>query len=231
MFCAHAIRMRDTRCCSITLRLFVSLVPEFAGTESGQGRNKLPHGSQEGQAGEAAMPSDKSLIPEGTCTAIREFISLDVLKACITSFHEPYFVEVQKDLAMLIAAIVVFYSPTTKTPKEVLQSLPNIQPSELERLAPYMAKPGSHTRQQRAVVMDLLKDLKGVSVSEMGKMPSSTVFGPSGGRTKRHHRSKMAQEFMSAAPEGNGAMGGDRAPRERRATPDGLEGVSILFDG
>jgi exportin-5 len=204
------------------LRLFISIVPDF----SGQSPRKLPTSSQEGRSGQVS--GDSPIVPEEIASAIREYISLDVLKACVTSFHEPYFVEVQKELASLIATILVYYCPVTSTPQDVLVSLPNVNPAELERLAPYMSKPGSHLRQQRAIVMELLKDLKGVSVSEMGKMPKSSGFGQPDGRAKKQSRSKMAQGFMTA-PDPSTAPRSGGLSTERRTTPDGLEGVSHLF--
>ncbi|KAM0195594.1 hypothetical protein ACHAPQ_001861 [Fusarium lateritium] len=222
VFCTHGIRMRDTRCCSMILRLFVSLVPEFHLVDG-----QLPKSVLQSPM-EAHLAGDKFPVPTSISSAIREYISLDVLQACITSFHEPYFVELQKDLAALIAAIVVYYSPITSTPRDVLLSLPNVDMEDLDRLSTYMAKPGSHTRQQRAIVLDLLKDLKGVSVSEMGKLPKSTGFG--GSRTKRTGRSKMAQQFMSDQHAGqDSTRSGMNVGRQ--ATPDGLEAVSNLFEG
>ena len=230
LFCLHGTRMKDHRCCSMVLRLFVSLVPEFRSHESKNGD-----------------PSDGTTSggENPTTAAIRDFIALDVLQACITSFHEPYFVELQKDLATLIASIIVYYSPVTNKPREVILSLPNINQTALERLGPYMSKPNSHVRQQRAIVLDVLKDLKGVSVSEMGKMQKSTGLAApkrsGGGNSKSRDtngRSRMAQQFMRSATEGEGNMamreqaaaaalaaGGDR-----KTTPDGLEEVANLFE-
>jgi len=98
-------------------------------------------------------------------------------------------------------------------------------------LSEYMTRPGSHMRQQRAIVMELLKDLKGVSVSEMGKLAKSAGFGGTS-RGKRHNRSKMAQGFMNEGPPAeSGATRGSGMAGGRRATPDALEGVSNLFEG
>ncbi|KAH7325108.1 armadillo-type protein [Stachybotrys elegans] len=221
MFCTHGIRMRDTRCCSMILRLFISLVPEFQVGMSSAAKKAL----QESRDGTAPPPADLQPVPPEIANAIREFISLDVLKACITSFNEPYFVEVQKELASLIGSIVVYYGASSSSPREVLLSLPNVDAADLDRLVPFMAKPASHVRQQRAIVLDLLKDLKGVSVSEMGKLPKSSGFG-SAQRSKKQSRSKMAQGFMSEPTAG--APG--QATGGRGGTPDGLEGVSNLFD-
>ncbi|UNI17362.1 karyopherin [Purpureocillium takamizusanense] len=222
VFCTHGVRMRDTRCCGMILRLFISLVPEFHVT---QGQEQARGGQ------ESRMAGNSSPVPPDLASVIREYISSDVLKACVTSFHEPYFVEVQKELASLIATIVVHYGQSTATPRNVLLSLPNVNPAELDRLNEYMARPGSHTRQQRAVVMELLKDLKGVSVSEMGKLAKSAGFGGTP-RGKRHNRSKMAQGFMNEGPAAeSGATRGSGMAGGRRGTPDALEGVSNLFEG
>ncbi|PTB44737.1 uncharacterized protein TrAFT101_003280 [Trichoderma asperellum] len=225
LFCMHGIRMRDIRCCGMLLRLFISLVPEFGAASS-----KRSQAQQAADGHGASIPADSSPIPTEIASAVREYISSDVMRACITSFHEPYFVDVQKELAALIAAIVVYYSPITSTPTDVLLALPNVNRGELERLNAYVAKPGSHTRQQRAIVLEFLKDLKGVSVSEMGKLNKSAGFDGSS-HSKRPTRSKMAQGFMTSAPATS-----DTANRKRgdaagdRATPDGLEGISNLFE-
>ncbi|UKZ76085.1 hypothetical protein TrVFT333_003781 [Trichoderma virens FT-333] len=219
LFCMHGIRMRDIRCCGMLLRLFISLVPEFAGQGS-----KRSQTTSDGNG----VPADATPIPSEIATAVREYISSDVMRACITSFHEPYFVDVQKELASLIATVVVYYSTITSTPTDVLMALPNVNPAELERLKAYVAKPGSHTRQQRAIVLEFLKDLKGVSVSEMGKLNKG--FDNSS-RSKRTTRSKMAQGFMTSAPATSDAAGRKRADAAGgRDTPDGLEGISNLFE-
>ncbi|EWZ01667.1 hypothetical protein FOYG_01215 [Fusarium oxysporum NRRL 32931] len=222
VFCTHGIRVRDSRCCTMILRLFISLVPEFHLVDG-----QLPKSVLQSPM-EAHLATDRFPIPPAISSAIREYISLDVLKACITSFHEPYFVELQKDLAALIATIVVYYSPITSSPRDVLLSLPNVNMADLDRLSTYIAKPGAHTRQQRALVLDLLKDLKGVSVSEMGKLPKSSGFG--GSSRKRTNRSKMAQQFMSDQQSGQDSTRSGMNVA-RRATPDALEGVSNLFEG
>lgn len=232
LFCLHGTRMRDHRCCSMVLRLFVSLIPEFRSDE-----HRDPHN-----------PSGPAPQESPTTVAIRDFIALDVLQACITSFHEPYFVELQKDLATLIASILVYYSPVTSKPREVILSLPNINPAALDRLSPYIAKPHAHVRQQRAIVLDLLKDLKGVSVSEMGKMQKSGLGGNNSVRRTggargqsgggNNGRSRMAQQFMQSQTEGDGNMAARGAAAaaavaaggDRKTTPDGLEGVSTLFE-
>jgi exportin-5 len=177
--------MRDSRCCGVVLRVFRSIVPDFGPSQ---------HDSQ-------------------FSSSIREFISTDVLKACISSLHEPYFVELQKDLAQLIASILIYYSPATETPRQILLSLPGIQQRSVDKCIDYIMRQGMQQRQQRALVLDLLRDLKGVSISEQGRITKSAS-------TVRKERSKMQQEFMKEQPP----------PADHRKPSPNLEGVAGMFD-
>ncbi|ORY67085.1 armadillo-type protein [Pseudomassariella vexata] len=218
MFCTHAIRMRDTRCCSIMLRVFRSIVPDF------QTAGPISLTIESKSETEKKSIVDVTPIPASTASVIREYISSDVLKACITSLHEPYFVDLQKDLAVLIATILLHFCPLTQTPRDVLLSLPNIQQGEVDKAIESISKPGLSSRSQRAIVLDLLRDLKGVSISEMGKLQKS--FGDAGSkRVKKSARSKMAQEFMKAPTPSTTST---NAPQIK--TEDGLEGVASLFN-
>jgi len=203
LFCSHAIRMHDGRCCGVVLRVFRSIIPEFQG----------PDGIKR------EVVTDDFTIPEETASEIREFISTEVLKAAISSLHDPYFVESQKDLGYLIASILAHYCRLTPTPREILTSLPNIREQEVDAAIHFVSRPGVHSRQQRAAVLELLKDLKGVSISEMGKLSKSFGVRPTG---KKSHRSKMAQEFMTAE------VVPSAVPADRKS-PD-LEGVAGMFN-
>jgi exportin-5 len=226
LFCMHAISMRDGRCCGVVLRVFRSIVPEFCVPESGD------NGTSEGHHPHTeSKPTNPFPIPPETSSAIREFISSDVLKSCISSLHDPYFVESQKDIGALIATILVNYSSATLTPRDVLMSLPNIKEQDVLQTIEYISRPGMAHRQQRSLVLDLLKDLKGVSISEMGKL-SKGMPSKSESRFKRPQRSKMAQQFMTAP--GPSGMAGDVAAaagtEDSRKTPD-LDGVASMFEG
>jgi len=221
MFCTHVISMRDGRSCGIMLRVFRSIVPEFTATED----NHQPangHGHASNQSAE---------ISAETASVIREYISSDVIKACITSIHEPYFVDLQKELASLIATIVVSYVRLTSTPRDVLLSLPNMNPGDVDRTIEYMLKETTGSRAQRAAVLDLLRDLKGVSISEMGKLSKSIgLDAKSSASSKRSvPRTKLAAQFMTApapAPSNSGFK--SENPQDGA---DNLEGVANLFEG
>ncbi|KAI0893167.1 ARM repeat-containing protein [Annulohypoxylon nitens] len=220
MFCAHAIRWRDSRCCGIMLRVFRSIIPDFAPADANSSR-----------AGGAKHQADNSPIPPATATAIREYISSDVVKACITSIHEPYFVELQKDFASVIAAIVVTYSHHTATARNVLISLPNIKQADVDSGIEYMMRKETGSKAQRAVILQLLGDLKGVSVSEMGKLSKSIAMPTANLPTKRPIRSKMAQQFMTTpAPNHNGSGPNNNTNGHQDGNTDVLEGVASLFE-
>jgi exportin-5 len=184
VFLTHAIRMRDSRCCGVVLRVFRSIIPEFTSTQ------------------------------KPLSASIREYISTDVLKACISSLNEPYFVDLQKDLAQLIATIITYYSGLTRSPKEILLSLPGIEEATVDKCIDYILRPGMQPRQHRALVLDLLRDIKGVSISEQGRISKT----PS---TARKERSKMQQEFMKVD-----------ATETRGKSPnlENLEGVAGMFE-
>ncbi|KAI5854087.1 ARM repeat-containing protein [Durotheca rogersii] len=217
VFCTHALRWRDSRCCGMMLRVFRSIVPEFAVGESPSPRS---------------VGAKQTSIPSGTATAIREYISSDVVKACITSIHEPYFVELQKDFAHLIATAIVTYSRFTMTARDVLASLPNMKPTDVDSGIAYMLRSETSSRGQRGVILQLLGDLKGVSVSEMGKLNKS-VGTPTVKHsvTKRPTRSKMTQQFMTTPSGGFDASRPSGASDGREdGNGDGLEGLASLFD-
>lgn len=184
LFLTHAIRYRDTRSCGVVLRVFRSIIPEFISTQ------------------------------QPLSASIREFISTDVLKSCISSLNEPYFVELQKDLAQLIASILVYYSPLTGTPRQILLSLPNIEEKAVDKCIDYVQRPAMQQRQQRALVLDLLRDIKGVSISEQGRITKSVSA------TRRATRSKMQEEFMKVETV---------EVRAKDGGLDNLEGVAGMF--
>jgi exportin-5 len=221
VFCSHAIRMHDGRCCGVVLRVFRSIVPEFSPSDLSKTMKDSGH----------TAPLEDFPIPEDTAREIREFISTEVMKAAISSLHDPYFVDSQRDLGALIAYILAYYSSLTPTPRDILVSLPNIKSEDVDRTIQHVSQPGMHSRQQRALVLELLEDLKGVSISEMGKLTKSLGARPGSSRgNKKSTRSKMAQEFMTpnAGPGTGGAAGADGSTG-RNKTPD-LDGVAGMFN-
>ena len=179
LFCTHALRMRDTRACSMITKVLRSIVPEFAG--------------------EGPVEPD-----------VREFISTEVLKACITSLHDPYFVELQKDFAQLIASILISYTPRTDTPKQVVLSLPGLSPDRLDQSIRHLFKAQHNTRQQRAIVLELLEGFRGVAIHEQGKLPRPDT---------KKVRLTMQEHYMTGEVKAN---------EKREKSPD-LAGVADMF--
>ncbi|KAI9658113.1 MAG: hypothetical protein M1829_006839 [Trizodia sp. TS-e1964] len=145
LFLTHALRMRDSRCCGITIRILRSIVPEFA---------------------------EKA--PSELITNIIAFITDSMVKACIESINDPYFVDNQRDLAQLIATIWILYGLEVRNGPDpvaaVLTSLPGVSQTKVQIAGSAILKAsGKH---QRALILDLLEGVRGVSVAEQGKITS-----------------------------------------------------------
>ena len=157
----------------------------------------------------------RSLVPEFAGdghveTDVREFLSTEVLKACITSLHDPYFVELQKDFAQLIASILISYTPRTRTPKQILLSLPGLPTEKVDQSIRHLFKAQHNSKQQRAIVLDLLEGFRGVAIHEQGKLPRPDP---------KKSRSAMQEKYMSVEVQANG---------KREPSPD-LSGVAGMF--
>ncbi len=179
LFCTHALRMRDTRACSMIAKVLRSIVPEFTG--------------------DGPVESD-----------VREFISTEVLKACITSLHDPYFTELQKDFAQLVASILISYTPRTDAPRDTLLSLPGMATDKLDRAIRHLFKAQQNTRQQRAIVLDLLEGFRGVAIHEQGKLPKPDP---------KKMRSAMQEKYMTVEVKAN---------EQKDKSPD-LGGIADMF--
>jgi exportin-5 len=181
LFCTHALRMRDSRCCTLICRILRSILPTFT--------------------------ADTPPAPQ-----VREFINTEVLKACITSLNEPYFVDVQRDLANLIANIVALYSPLSSTARDVLLSLPDMGSNKVDTAMERIVGTSSE-RTQRILVLELLEGVRGVSIHEAGKIDR---------RDHKAKRSAMQQQYMEVEQKPAGG--------KREQSPQ-LEGMAEMFGG
>lgn len=221
IFCTRAIGIKDTRCCSIMLRVLKSVISEF------DILGPVPPESIGADGGTEIKHHSNPWVPANTASAIREYISRDIVMACVTSLHEPYFVEQQKELASLIATIVVHYSHLSTTARDILVSLPNIKADDVDRGIEFMLRSGTRSRGQRAVILELLGDLKGVSVSEMGKLSKSIGLPSLQPTSRKPTRSMMAQKFMTAPESTNYGTAGTSTNGDNL---NGLDGLSGLFE-
>ena len=181
LFCTHALRMHDTRACSLIAKILRTIVGDFSG--------------------------DTSLEAD-----VREFISTEVLKACITSLNDQYFVDMQRDFAQLIASILVSYTPRSETPKQIVCSLPGIVNEKVDRAVRHLFRAHSDPRKQRAIVLDLLQGFRSVTIHEQGKLPKPDP---------RKLQSVMQQKYMTADMEGMELKDKDDGPD--------LGGVAEMF--
>lgn len=167
LFATHTIQTHDSRSCAVITRVLRSLLPEFRHTETS--------GSQ----------TTSATIDADVAASAREFFSTEVLKACVSSIHDPYFAEMQKDLAALVAAIINLYSIRTETPVQIILSLPGMTEARVTSSFEQIRSATSE-RQQRTLVLSLLEGVRGTSIHEMGKI------------TQKPRRSAMEKQFMNA---------------------------------
>lgn len=196
LFCTHTLRMHDSRCCTLICRVLRSMIPVF-------NTDPTTAAETEGQQHHAQ---------------VREFISTEVLKAAIVSLNEPYFVDVQRDLATLIANILHLYSPHTPTPRNVILSLPDMNERKVDE---YLEKIRELTseRAQRACVLGLLEGVRGVSIHEAGRIDRGRKGGGGG--------KKKGSQWTSG---GNGGMEvEERSKGVIRGGSPGLEGMADMF--
>ena len=149
--------------------------------------------------------------PDPIASEIREFISTEVFRACIISLHDPYFVDIQNDLAQLIATIIKRYTAMTDTPRQILLQLPNMDPQSVDSALQKILKADGATRLQRAIVLKLLESLRGVSISEQGRLPKPDP---------KKARSALQEKYMAVEPQ--------RSKADQDRSPD-LGGVADMF--
>ncbi|KAF2792108.1 ARM repeat-containing protein [Melanomma pulvis-pyrius CBS 109.77] len=140
---------------------------------------------------------------------IRDFFCNDILKNAITSLHEPYFVDCQKELATLIAATIHL---DDEIPRGILLSLPGMgDESRVDRrLAKLKSANRSDERLQRSIVLELLSSVRGVSIHEQGKIE----------RAKPKKKTAFQEQYMSVDQQ---------APAIVRGTSPALAGVADIF--
>lgn len=160
LFCIHALRMHDQRCCGMIIRVFRQIIPQFV-----KGREAI-----------------REIICREVMVASIE-VRLTLLVSCTTtnkwqSLHDDYFVDVQKDLAQLIASVCIHYSPVSKTPRDILTSLPNIDHNKIDFVIKKLMSGNLTLRVQRSLILDLLEKLRGVAIAEKGKIAQQVVRPP-----------------------------------------------------
>jgi len=199
--------MHDSRACGYIGRVLRSIIPCFSDEQI---RHRGPTSTY--------LPSTISISAE-TRAEIREFISTEVFKACITSLHDPYFVDIQSELALLIAMIVRSYAHLTATPRQILLSLPDMTAEGVDAALQRMVAADNGTRLQKAVVLRLLEGLRGVSIAEQGRVLPRARDGKRAALAERDTvQAKYAQQHVPAAA-------GDR---ERDGSPE-LAGYFEMF--
>jgi len=207
VFCTHALAFRDTKSCYVMIVAAQRLVPVFA---------------------------SEQYISDEEAASIREFISTEMLKTAITSLNDGYFADNQQHFAQLIALIWLSYGlPThvpateaspahdrpalTSTPRNILLSLPGINETKIDAAATQLMLEAlsGRTKKWRAILLSLLESVRGVRLSELGKI--DTRRQQSRILEKYKQRELLDMQGLEDASKANGDDG------------EGLEGVADMF--
>ncbi|KIW89253.1 uncharacterized protein Z519_10106 [Cladophialophora bantiana CBS 173.52] len=211
----HSLAFKDTKSSYQMLMTAHRLVPEFASDRYISGQ-------------EAA--------------AVREYISTEMLKTAITCLNDGYFADQQVYYSQLIATIWLSYGlpnhipvtetvpaherpPLTSTPRDVILSLPGMTEAKVAHASTLLLKEasmGNRSKRLRAIILALLEGVRGVRVSELGKIDT------------RQQHSKILEKYKQRemlSMQGVEEVGQPRI--ESGAGDDGadLAGVADMFAG
>lgn len=211
VFIDHSLAFKDTRCCYTMLLVVQRLVPDFATTHY-----------ISGEAGDA----------------VRGFISTEMLKTSITCLNDGYFADHQQHYAHLIATIWISYGlpthvpatesvpahdrpPLTSVPRDVILSLPGMTEAKVDHAATQLMQEGlgARSKKLRAIILSLLEGVRGVRLSELGKIDMRQQQS----RILEKYKQRELLTMQGMDEGGKGAMDG-------RDDVD-LGGVADMFSG
>jgi len=200
-FLTAALAIQDTRCVTFITQIIRSLIPLFlppkqSSTPTSPTTSSDPSDNPPPKNPPSALPQ---MNPDLQHFA-RNHIATSTFQTALTSLHEPYFVDIQRELASLLSSIIHYYSPhTDNAPGRILLTISSLDPNKVEQAVGRIVnsqRSGSGEKEQRGVVLDLLEGIKGVRVSEVGKV----AFGD--------RKSDRAKRGWSQYGNGNGSNGG-----------------------
>lgn len=198
--------MSDHRSSGLVTRLLRLLIPEFAYNRT---RASSPKRSKfdDSPVSPGSKPTAASSVDSNTATQVRAFLATDTLRAAITSLNDAYFVDMQKELALLIASILIVCQPPPAPhalgggggdvdeidaprqgeeediPRSILLTLPTLSPRKVDSHLRYIRavqQPQPSERQQRASVLALLEGVRGVGIHEAGRIGGGAGVGVGG---------------------------------------------------
>ncbi len=207
--CTHGLNFKDTKAAHMMITTVMRIVPAYTNEHHLQGEE---------------------------VRSVREYISEEILKAAIMALHDGYYADYQQYYAQLIATIWLSYGlpahvpptetqlaynrpPLTSTPRNVLMSLPGMTDTKVDAAAEKLLQDGglyAKSKKIRAVILNLLEGLRGVRISELGKIDD------------RGARSRILEKYK--AREAAGMQGvEDAGKREVGRGGVDLGGVSEMF--
>jgi exportin-5 len=178
LFSTHMLTTRDSRSTSTITRVLRTIVPNFAALCPSSADTPTTTVIREYIATSILKAALTSLNDGYFADLQKELASLIatiwVAYGCVTHFPAAHG---QNPDGTTGAVVTPAYDrpPLSETPKDIILSLPGMTTQRVDAVAAALTATGGaggHMRQQRALVLDLLDDLRGVRISELGKITS-----------------------------------------------------------
>jgi exportin-5 len=197
MFATHSLSFKDLKACNIMIAASQRLVHAY---------------------------STEDFLSGAEVASVREFIASELLKTAITCLNDGYYADVQAYLAELIATIWISYGlpthiaanettgrpahdrpPLTDTPRNILLSLPGMSEAKINGAAEKLyAERGGKSKRVRAIILSLLEGVRGVRLSELGKIDTRATQN----RIAERYKQREALGMQGVEEGRRGAEGG-----------------------
>jgi exportin-5 len=224
LFSTHALTVHDSRSTATITKVLRTIVPVFA-----------PVSSPNAPTTAAIRDYIASSVLKAAITALNDGYFADqqkelasliatiwVVYGCITHFpavttqtaDAEAEADADADGAESVTVTPAYDRPRlSHIPRDIILSLPDMTPQRVDAVAAALTATGGwagNTRQQRALVLDLLDGLRGVRMSELGKISSDRAA----------EKSKLQERYMRVQGQGEGDGQGQ----------EGMEGVEGKAD-
>ncbi len=213
LFCTHALTIPDSRSTSTITKVLRTIVPVFAAISSAD--SPTTAAIREYIASAVLKAAITSLNDGYFADQHKDLASLIatvwVAYGCITHFPAVSTTQADDggaDVGSVVVTPAYDRPPLSQTPREIILSLPDMTPQRVDAVVAALTATGGwagHTRQQRALVLDLLDGLRGVRVSELGKISSDRTA----------EKTRLQERYMRVQGETQGERQGQ----------EGMEGV------
>lgn len=234
LFSTHILTTQDSRSTTTITKVLRTIIPHFAALS--------PSSSPDTPTTAAIREYISTSILKAAITSLNDGYFADVQKdlasliatiwvayGCITHFppvHAPQNVEGTAAGSGSGPILTPAHDrpALSQTPRNIILSLPAMTPQRVDAVAAALTATGGvigNVRQQRALVLDLLDGLRGVRISELGKI----------GLDREKEKSRLQERYMRVRGQGQGHGEGGGQGQEGMEGVEGKVGMGANAEG